>query len=385
MLRIVEHHSVGSVRIASREHVARLVTVMWLALVLSTGLGCSSGTHEGAAIRALSDTGPRQPAQVTPRLAVDRLAYDLGEIKPNTASIAVFHLTNDGGSPLQITDVKKCCGAVIKLEKKKLAPGETGVLTVEYRVAQGVGTIAKKIRIVSNDPTNPLTELTVTAEMVQTLAWTPARFSLSSHESNVKCPEISIKSLDGTVFSVKGVVATGQIITANFDPNQRAAQLTLKPEVDMAKLNASATSTGSLAISLDHPDYKTIKVPFDVVPPVQATPAQILVFDAREGDSIAKVVGVQDNQADPNIGSPVLIEAVTAMNGSRVELRTVTPKKAGCELNLVIWPAKGKGNEAFAKDQLVVKLKDGREVTVPLRVFFQSPTVSSTVAPSSKS
>jgi hypothetical protein len=315
-------------------------------------------------------------------LVLDKTTCDFGRVKPGSSHTAVFHLMNEGSGVLKIRDVLKCCGAVVRVEKNELTPGESGAITAEYRVPYGSGITTKRIVVVTNDPKNSQKDLTVTGEVVQTLTWNPTQFRLPVYAPE-KCPEITIRNLDRTPFSITGFTASGKAIIARFDPNHKATEFTLKPVVDVAKLKALTTPVCSIIVDLDHPDYRTISVPFEVTQPLEIAPPQIVFFDAKAGELLASVVQVQDNQGDPNAGVPLGVDSMTAKFGGRVNLRSVSPKKAGCDLNLEIWPAMGKDNEAFSSDQLVVKLKDGRELTVPLRVFFQSPTVSSTAGQSS--
>ena len=85
-----------------------------------------------------------------PKLELDKRSYDFGVIKPNSKNKAVFNLTNVGNKPLIIKDVKKCCGAVIQLDKEELISGESGVLTVEYRNGTGTGTFNKTVSLTTN-------------------------------------------------------------------------------------------------------------------------------------------------------------------------------------------------------------------------------------------
>jgi hypothetical protein len=50
--------------------------------------------------------------------------------------------------------------------------------------------------------------------------------------------------------------------------------------------------------------------------------------------------------------------------------------KPGCEVKLEIWPGPAKEGESFSTDELTIKMKDGRQMIVPLRVFYQVPALS---------
>jgi hypothetical protein len=379
MLNKMSSDLTRAIRLTAQGLASSIVLCCSLTLLLSGGCDSVTASKKEFPVRPAdrSLVPARAEIKTASRLVLDRTTYDFGHIKTGTNPMAVFRLTNEGTKAVRITGVKKCCGAVVKLEKNELLPGESGVLTAEFSIGQSTGLMERKIGVVTDAGGNTEIELTVKAEIMQTLSTTPSRLSIRAF-SRLECPEITIKSLDGTAFAIRAFAASGGSLTAAFDPNRKATTFTLKPTVDMARIEALPSPHGSIAITLDHPDNKSVNLAFDVIRALDALPPQVVMFNAKNGESVSRVVQLRDNEADPNANTSPTIESVGAKNGSRVALRGVTPKKAGCDLNLEIWPAKSKDNEVFSSDQLVVKLKDGRELAVPLRVFFQSPTVSST-------
>jgi hypothetical protein len=323
-------------------------------------------------------------AREGPRILLEKTHYDLGEIKPMTKTNATFDFRNIGNSPLRVTGVKSCCGVPAKVDKKELQPGETGILTAQYTASQAAGVFTKRILLLTNDPQNSRIELTIKGKVVQTLAWSPAYFKLSANKGLTACPEITIKSLNGTPFSVTAFAATGRCLSAEFDPACKATEFTLKPTIDGAKLNALSANSGIVRIDLDHPDYKSVNLTFSVTPALQVIPAQLLAFNVKADEPVLRSLQVKDNEMAPDSTTNIEIESVTSKNGSRVELRSLSAGKTGCELNVAIWPVNNKEKESFSADQLVIELKDGRKLTVPVRVFYAARAVSSTANPDSK-
>jgi hypothetical protein len=246
----------------------------------------------------------------------------------------------------------------------------------DFRVDPYPGLFKRRITVMTDDPEHAQTELTIIGWVAETLAWTPARFEIAAYKEDITCPEITIKSLDSVAFSIRGFTATGQCLTAELDPNHKSAEFTLKPTVDVAKLNGLVGANGNVRIELDHPDYKMIDVPFSVIPALQATPPQVLVFNALADQSVVRILQLQDNQADPNTGAALQVESVMCKNGSRAQLCGVTGAKTGCQIKLEIWPGAAKDSESFSTDELTIRMKDGRQMIVPLRVFYQVPALS---------
>jgi hypothetical protein len=318
-----------------------------------------------------------------PRILLENTRYDLGEVKPLVKTNATFTFRNTGDCTLLVTGVKSCCGVPVRVDKKELLPGETGILTAQYTAGQGAGVFTKRISLLTDDPQNPRVELTFTGKVVPTLAWSPARVALSTRRGGTACPDITIKSLDGTPFSVKGFASTGQCLSTEFDPSRKATEFTLKPAVDVEKVNTLATSSGRIRIDLDHRDYKRISLAFSITPALQVTPSQIIEFYAKAGEPLLRSLQIKDNQAAPDTTASVEIASVASNSGNRVELRGLTANKESCELKVAIWPAGSNEKESFSTDQLLIELKDGRKLSVPVRVFYASGAVSSKPNPDS--
>ena len=75
---------------------------------------------------------------------------DYGVIGKGSNGIRDFKFTNDGNSPLIITNVKSTCGCTIpKKPNKPVLPGEAGKIQVKYDTNR-IGLIRKSIFVSSN-------------------------------------------------------------------------------------------------------------------------------------------------------------------------------------------------------------------------------------------
>tara|TARA_B100001175_G_scaffold295610_1_gene283833 strand:- start:61 stop:492 length:432 start_codon:yes stop_codon:yes gene_type:complete len=78
---------------------------------------------------------------------------DYGIIEKGSNGVRDFIFTNDGDSPLIITNVKSTCGCTIpKKPNKPILPGETEKIQVKYDTNR-VGFIRKSIMVSSNAET----------------------------------------------------------------------------------------------------------------------------------------------------------------------------------------------------------------------------------------
>ncbi len=92
----------------------------------------------------LDNTGNLSGVQ---RIVLDTTSYNFGKIKPRRRNIAVFRFRNAGSQPLKIADISKCCRAIVKSDKKELAPGQSGAVTVEYRAGQKPAPATRSTRL----------------------------------------------------------------------------------------------------------------------------------------------------------------------------------------------------------------------------------------------
>jgi hypothetical protein len=106
-------------------------------------------------------------AQGQPRLVIDAMNYDFGEIAPGAKVTHRFKASNAGTAPLTIVNLNPSCGCTSTLlGKKVLAPGESTELEVSFNSIGQSGTVHKSVQVVSDDPANPNLNLTFVAEIL---------------------------------------------------------------------------------------------------------------------------------------------------------------------------------------------------------------------------
>ncbi|MHC4542709.1 MAG: DUF1573 domain-containing protein, partial [Planctomycetota bacterium] len=254
-----------------------LFVILAPAMLLHTGCREQARMPDSSAVRIDRDaveTVPQAP-EPAPRIAFEKTVYDFGEVAPGGKYTGRFTFANAGNAPLRITDVKKCCGAVVTLDKEDLAPGESSTLKVQYSSGRGSGAVRKQLHVSSNDEANPKVTLTIRARIVPKVGYEPKRIYLVLDKENAGCPEIILTSLDKQPFSIKAFTSTGGSITADVDPSVEATKFLLRPKVDLEKLEER--SAGFLAITLTHPELSRVTIYFSTQQRFKTTPASIIV------------------------------------------------------------------------------------------------------------
>lgn len=96
----------------------------------------------------------------------DQKVINLGKIKLNNPSTAIFHFTNNGTSPLIISDVKASCSCTVaEYTKDPVAPGKSGQVKAQYNASK-LGSFTKTVTVFYNEE-GGMETLTIEGEVVE--------------------------------------------------------------------------------------------------------------------------------------------------------------------------------------------------------------------------
>ena len=103
-------------------------------------------------------------AEGSPRISFTHEAHDFGRVIQGKIVEYTFYFENKGIADLWIKEVTTSCGCTAALvSASQIKPGERGELKVSYDSQGRAGSVTRTITIVSNDPVEPVKELTITA------------------------------------------------------------------------------------------------------------------------------------------------------------------------------------------------------------------------------
>ena len=315
----------------------------------------------------LSQIGCQEQAMLTekgpPEIKFKELVYDFGEVGPSAKQKGQFEFTNVGEGLLKITKVGQCCGVVTRLDKMEYAPGESGVLQVEWNSGPLESEMSRQLVVHSNDKTDPQTTLTIKAQVVLKVAWEPKRLRLFLDEENAGCPKITIKSIDDLPFSITEFKSTADCITADFDPTVEATEFVLEPKIDAEKLKKSLK--GRVNITFNHPQGKNATIVYSVLPKYTVNPPLLIIFDAVPDKPIVRKISILNNYK-----KEFEIESLSSKSNV-VDIEVLEQKKIsnGYQLEVAITPPADEGKTKFS-DQLLVSIKDGEELPIRCNGYY---------------
>jgi hypothetical protein len=290
-----------------------------------------AGCHESA------QSGQQAKLAGPPKIAFADLVCDFGEVGPGTEQTGRFEFVNAGDGPLEISEVKRCCGVVAKLAdgKKVYAPGERGIVGVQYHAASHPMSMTRHIYVNSNDTDNPRVKLTVKAEIVSKVDYQPQRVKLSLADEESLNPTITLISIDDKPFSIESITATNRCVTADVDPAVEATKFVLPLEVDVAKLEGR--TYGNIGLRLTHPQCGRLLIPFTVLQKYRAIPSQIYLLNAVPQESVIRTLSVV-SESDPDFeiestevetGFVKVVKQARTANGYRLDLEITPPAREG--------------------------------------------------------
>ena len=110
--------------------------------------GAASTTADSSATKTAATTAN---AATAPVMKFEKESHDFGKIKQGDKVSYDFKFTNDGKSPLIITDAVASCGCTTpEWPKTPVKPGESGLIKVVFNSAGKTGLQDKQITITAN-------------------------------------------------------------------------------------------------------------------------------------------------------------------------------------------------------------------------------------------
>lgn len=307
-----------------------------------------------------------------PKIEFEQVVHDFGNVGPGTNNLCEFRFTNAGNGTLKIGEITKTCGCTpFSLAKKEYAPGESGILKVNYFSEQLRGQTTKQLVIHSNDRAKPEVTLAIKADIKIQVDHEPKTLNLLLKQENANCPQITLTSIDNQPFSIKSFKSTANCITADYNPSEKATKFVLQPKVDMETLEK--TLNGRIEIGLTHPECKTISVGINTLPKFKIAPRSIIVRGMATQQPIVKKLRILNNYDED-----FELESVWSSKGS-VKVLSNAIVRNGYELELEITPPASKNKKRIFTEKFFVKTKEGQQLEIPCNVFY-SKTIPASLA-----
>jgi hypothetical protein len=305
-----------------------------------------------------------EPNGPSPKIVFEQTVHDFGPVAPGSLNPCKFKFKNKGAGILKISEVTKTCGCtVFTLEKKEYAPGEEGAIDVGYNADRSSGVRTRHLYVLSNDKDNPRVDLTIKASIAQKIVYNPEKLDYMTRGENPGVLELTLRSVDDQNFAITAFNATGDAVSADFDPNQKAAKFVLKTKMDPQKTGVN--SSGRIEITTSHPECPTITVPFSVLARFKVDPPAINILNAEVNKAVERELWLLNNYSED-----FEIASATSKEGI---IKVLSQEKIGnrCKFGLAITPPPTPNPARMFTDTLTITTKDGEKIEVACRGFYQ--------------
>ncbi len=318
----------------------------------------------GQAAGAAKPATAAEPNGPPPKIVFEQVIHDFGPVAPGSTNPCKFKFKNEGASILKINEITKTCGCTpFELTKKEYAPGEEGTIDVAYNADKSSGSKIRHLYVLSNDKDNPRIELTIKASVAQKVVYEPEKLDYTLKGENAGVVMLNLHSVDDQSFAITAFNSTGDAVSTDFDPNQKAAKFALKTKMNTQKTGVN--NSGRIEITTTHPECPTITIPFSVLARFKVDPPSINVLNAEVNKSVERELWLLNNYNED-----FEIASATSKGGI---VRVAGQEKVGnrCKFNLVIVPPATNNPTRMFTDTFTITTKDGEKIDVACRGFYQ--------------
>lgn len=301
-----------------------------------------------------------------PRIVCAAPVHHFGSVDNDASITHVFPIENRGTAPLNISNVRACCGSSARMSSMTIPPGGDAALTVTVPLFGRKGRQVKTIHVMSDDPVEPRFRIQVTGTAVAALDAQPDFLNFGVLEANrSESREISVFAATGQEFSITQLVSTVPHFVAEVaETGGRVSRVA----VSTAPPLPPGLTRGTIHVmtDLDHGRRVRIDVVATVAAGLVTVPREIvLVASAGAGESVDRqvVIRSRDNRdfriIDTELPSGGMAIDVVPLSGSEYKclVKNMTPG-AGLDGKRIV---------------LVTDRKDAERVEIPIRVVLFAP------------
>lgn len=359
-----------------------------IVLIAFVMAGCQSkAAKKGQAMEAATPSkvieGGQVPAEVQKKaeeggkIVLIKATHDFGEIGPSSVNKAEYEFVNQGKGTLLVKNIQSTCGCsrpILTKEDKRypvpmkepvpFEPGQKGKVEVTYTAGATKGNVTKHLYILTDDPETPRAQLELKARIDVKVVVEPEKIELQFDQENAGIPDLVLKSKDNQAFSIRAITVANKVITVPFDSKEKATEFTLKPEVDIQKLQKF--NTGIIQISTDHPQGGKIYVRYNAKPMYELSNPRYILQNITPGEPI-----IRENLIRSNYGKVAEIESISSRNGY-MEIESQEQDGNHIKLKIKITPpAQDPPVRRVVTDELKITLKDGYQLSIRCNGWFR--------------
>lgn len=238
--------------------------------------------------------------------------YEFGRVKAGDPVKYTYYFTNTGNALLEVTDVRPSCGCTAAGEwTKKVEPGATGSIPIQFNSANYSGQVFKTITVSCNDKQKPSTVLQLKGTIWKPIELAPA-YTVLTIPPDAPSASTTVRIINNMdqpleVFSPE---VNNQSFTAQLKTNQPGKEFALT--ISTAPPLNTGNVQGKVTLKTSATNNPVLDVPFwaNVQPALMVIPPQITLPQAPLTTKSTPTVTIQNNStnavtlSDPSVNVP---------------------------------------------------------------------------------
>lgn len=236
-----------------------------------------------------------------PRIHFASLVHDFGKMKGGEVAKHTYVFTNLGDQLLEVTEVRASCGCTTAGEwSRKVDPGQTGSIPIEFNSGSFSGPVAKSITVTCNDRSQPTVALQLKATVWKPIEVTPQFATLNvTAESPSNSTTVRIVSNEEAPLALFSPESDNPAFSAELRTNQagKEFQLIVKtvPPLPAGRVQGQIT----LKTSSTNMPVINVRTWANVQQAVVVMPSQISLPAAPLTNETARTITIRNNAANP--------------------------------------------------------------------------------------
>lgn len=317
----------------------------------------------GAATQEPASTAPA----AAPKFVADQPIQDVGTVAKGEKVKVDFTVRNAGTAELILNDVRPTCGCTVASFDAKIPVGGSGQIHAEIDTVDFSGPIAKTIAVLTNDPAQPRTTLTIKAKVEPHIIANPSlvRFVYVQNQAPATVkqwlwaesfPELKILSVKSPY---SYVTTTFHLATAEERRPELVGATQWVVESTIQQDAAVGALRDFLVIETNHPKQKELRIPLSgFVRPLLAVTPEVSDFGSLQLSAASQDVSL----VLVNFGTePLEVKGVKAsVPGVESQIKTIEAGKRW-EIKLTLT---GKMPRGRTEATVTIETSSSRQPTV---------------------
>ncbi|MBI1190453.1 MAG: DUF1573 domain-containing protein [Tepidisphaera sp.] len=249
---------------------------------------------------------PATPAGDAPEITFDEKVHEFGVISDDKNVNYQFKFKNTGKGTLTISNTQGSCGCTVpQLEKKEYAPGEEGLIKVEYHPQNRNGPQHTTVTVTSNDPTKPQVVLEIKSDVRPLVAIEPKVLNIGQVPKGKaqtlkavitsRLPDVKIVSATPTIAAIDAKVGPGQEADVN---GEKVMQFPI--EITVPATAPVGQVIGNVAIrTSDAARLLNLTVTGEVVGDIVPNPARVQLGALQPGQTFTSELRLSSRNGKP--------------------------------------------------------------------------------------